>query len=322
MLMISRSRRHLIARALPLCLALILASAPAAGAAWSEPVNLSESPGTHPEVNTPYVEGCPMQSPNGLRLYFASNRPGGLGGLDIWMSRRATQQDPWGEPVNLGESVNSAADDFCPSPSGRGRFFFVSTRDGGCGGADIYLTKRRDGERGPARNLGCALNSAAGEASPSLVEVGRRPMLFFSSNRPDGFSPDPDGAVPDADIYVSRRGADGWRMPRLAEGLNSDAEDARPNVRRDGLVVVFDSTRPGTLGGPDIFVARRSELGAAWSTPRHLPAPINSAANETRASLSRDGETMYFGSNRPGGELDPVSSLPSNDIYRTHRVAG
>ncbi len=308
--------------AVPLCVALLLASATAANAAWSEPKNLSDIPGTHPDVNTGYVEGCPMQSPGGLRLYMASNRPGGAGGLDIWMASRAAKGDPWGEPVNLGSPVNSAADDFCPSPARHGRLFFVSTRDGGCGAGDIYRTRRQEGAFGPARNLGCDLNSPAGEASPSLVEAGRRPMLFFSSNRPGGFAADPVGAVPDSDIYVSTRQASGWTTPSLAQGLNTDAEDARPNVRHDGLFVVFDSTRPGTLGGPDIFVATRERLRAGWSTPRHLPAPINSAASESRASLSWDGKTMYFGSNRPGGEPDPVTSLPSNDIYRTYRIAG
>jgi hypothetical protein len=307
---------------IPIWVGLLLASATAASAAWSDPVNLSAVAGTHPDVNTPYVEGCPMQSPNGLRLYMASNRPGGLGGLDIWVTSRATRHDPWGEPVNLGSPVNSSADDFCPSPAGRGRFFFVSARDGGCGGADIYLARRREDGFGPARNLGCDLNSAAGEASPSLVEAGRRPMLFFSSNRPGGFAAEPVGGVPDSDIYVSTFRADAWRSPSLAEGLSTAAEDARPNVRHDGLFVVFDSTRPGTLGGPDIYVSRRRELSAAWSTPRHLPAPVNSAANETRASLSSSGRTMYFGSNRPGGELDPGTSLPSNDLYRTRRFVG
>ncbi len=318
----SRTRRR-IALSVPIWMALLLASAAAANAAWSEPVNLSDIPGTHPDVNTPYVEGCPMQSPSGLRLYMASNRPGGLGGLDIWMASRATQGDPWGEPVNLGAPVNSSADDFCPSPVRKGRLFFVSTRDGGCGGGDIYRTRRRDGVfAGPVRNLGCEVNSSAGEASPSLVEAGRRPMLFFSSNRPGGFATDPVGGVPDSDIYVSTLRSGGWTAPALAEGLNTAAEDARPNVRRDGRFVVFDSTRPGTLGGPDIFAATRAGLHTAWSTPMHLPAPINTAASESRASLSSDGKTMYFGSNRPGGELDPVTSLPSNDLYRTRLIAG
>lgn len=322
MRMTSRTRCRTVLT-MPIWMALLLASATAASAAWSEPVNLSDVPGTHPDVNTPYVEGCPMQSPSGLRFYMASNRPGGLGGLDVWMSSRETRDDPWGEPVNLGSPVNSSADDFCPSPARRGRLLFVSTRDGGCGAGDIYQTRRRDGVfAGPVRNLGCDLNSAAGEASPSLVEAGRRPMLFFSSNRAGGFAADAVGAVPDSDLYVSTLRAGGWTTPSLAEGLNTAAEDARPNVRRDGLFVVFDSTRPGTLGGPDIYVATRTGRHAAWSAPTHLPAPINSAASESRASLSSDGTTMYFGSNRPGGELDPVTSLPSNDIYLTHRIPG
>ena len=68
------------------------------------------------ELNTPALDGCPIQSPDGLSLYMASNRPGGRGGLDIWVARRPNRNAPWDAPQNLGEPVNSAADDFCPTP--------------------------------------------------------------------------------------------------------------------------------------------------------------------------------------------------------------
>jgi len=95
-------------------------------------------------------------------------------------------------------------------------------------------------------------------------------------------------------------------------GLNTAAEDSRPNVRHDGREIVFDSTRPGTLGGPDIWTAMRTHATDAWSAPVHLDAPINSSATESRASLSWDGVTMVFGSTRPGGE-------GSSDIYVSTR---
>ena len=71
------------------------------------------------ELNTPSLDGCPIQSPDGLSLYMASNRPGGKGGLDDWMASRASVSAPWGAPQNLGEPVNSAAEDFCPTPVGK-----------------------------------------------------------------------------------------------------------------------------------------------------------------------------------------------------------
>jgi WD40-like Beta Propeller Repeat len=317
----SRTLSRIAVAAIAVVALVLTAAVASAGstASWGDPTNLSDIPGTHPDVNSPYTDGCPMQSPSGLRLYMASNRPGGMGGLDIWMASRERRTDAWGEPVNLGDPVNSAADDFCPSPTRWGRLFFVSTRDGGCGGADIYLTRRHGGVFGPAANLGCDLNSGAGEASPSFVDAGRRPVLYFSSNRAGGFAPEAPGAVPDSDIYVSTLRHHHWRAARQVAGLNTTSEDARPNVRHDGLEVVFDSTRPGTLGGPDIYTARRARLSFAWSVPENLGAPINSPSSESRASLSWDAKTLYFGSNRPGGEPDPVTGLPSNDIYRSLR---
>lgn len=72
------------------------------------------------DVNTAAAEGCPIESPDGLSLYIASNRAGSVGGPgdlnDIWVATRPSIDAPWGTPVNLGAPVNSAAADFCPTP--------------------------------------------------------------------------------------------------------------------------------------------------------------------------------------------------------------
>ena len=72
-----------------------------------------------------------------------------------------------------------------------------------------------------------------------------------------------------------------------------------------------------TFGGPDIWTASR-ESTDDWSAPVHLCAPVSSEASDTRASLSRNGATMVFGSTRPGSELGS-NGLPSNDVYVTMR---
>jgi len=274
---------------------------------WSAPVNAETIPGTSSELNTPFNDGCPIQSPDGLSLFIASNRPGGLGGQDIWVARRASKDDPWGPPENLGTPVNSDADDFCPTPVRGHGLYFVSARAGGCGSADIYFTKFKNGAWKEPRNLGCDINSPGGEASPSYFEdASGLPFLYFSSNRAGGAFP--DAGPPDSDIYFSLN----FGPAQLAPGLNTDSDDSRPNVRKDGREIVFDSTRPGTLGGPDIWTAKRESIFDAWMTPDHLDAPINSPASETRATLSWDGLTMVFGSTRAGSE-------GSNDVYVTTR---
>jgi WD40-like Beta Propeller Repeat len=284
----------------------------APGGPWEPAVNAESVPGTSQELNTAWLDGCPFSSPDGRSLYLASNRPGGLGGIDIWVARRAHRDGPWGTPRNLGAPVNSAADDFCPSPTSGRHLFFVSTRAGGCGEADLYLTRpTRHGWTQP-RNLGCTVNSAAAEAGPVYLEQGRTRLLYFSSTRPGGFAPEA-GSPPDADLYMSALGKDGrFSRPRLVLGVNTTANDARPHLRADGLEIVFDSDRPGTLGGPDIWSSTRHRLHAPWSAPVNLGAAVNSAAAETRASFSDRGRTLYFGSARPGGE-------GSTDVYVTTR---
>ena len=62
-----------------------------------------------PLVNSSYREFNPSISADGLSLYFISNRSGGVGGLDIWVTTRETTDGPWGAPVNLGPTVNTPA---------------------------------------------------------------------------------------------------------------------------------------------------------------------------------------------------------------------
>ena len=97
-------------------LALAAAAQAANFSAWGGAQKIDEISGNSSELNTPFMDGCPIQSPDGLSLYMASTRPGGLGLLDIWVAHRASTDDPWGAPENLGEPVNSAADEFCPTP--------------------------------------------------------------------------------------------------------------------------------------------------------------------------------------------------------------
>jgi WD40-like Beta Propeller Repeat. len=78
----------------------------------------------------------------------------------------------------------------------------------------------------------------------------------------------------------------------------------RPNVRKDGLEIVFDSNRTGGYGGQDIWTASRASVADPWSTPINV-AVLNTAAGELRASFSWDGSTLYFGRNpSPNGSMD------------------
>jgi hypothetical protein len=273
---------------------------------WAPATRVEAQPGTAESFNGPALDGCPYISRDERTFFMASNRPGGLGGIDIWVARRESPDDPWGAPENLGAPVNSPANDFCPTIDRNDHtLFFVSNRAGGCGGADIYVTRQRPGGWDNPHNVGCNVNSAADEASPSpLPEPGKGKVLYFSSVRPGGFAPDAVGAtIGDSDLYVSRRHDGIYGTAQLVPGVNTASEDGQPNVRRDGREIFFFSNRPGTLGMADIYAATRASAFGPWSAPFNLGPNVNSAAGaETRPSLSWDGTTLYFGSTRPGGD--------------------
>ena len=283
---------------------------------WGTAQKLDTIGANNVELNTPSLDGCPIQSPDGLSLYIASNRPGGKGGLDIWTATRSSASAPWGAPQNLGEPVNSAADDFCPTPVGKRGLFFVSREasPGACGQGDIYFTYRRaTGDWAEPDRLLCAPagpNSPLDEQGPSWVSVSDtlrgKKLLFFSRS----------SAVPSVagDIFVSERqnGARFGPATAVAELSDTAANDIQPNVRADGLEVVFSSNRSGTLGGQDVWSATRSSVDGSWSAPVNLGQAVNTAAAETRPSLSRDGTQLLFG-RAPGPE-------GSSDVYFTTRV--
>lgn len=272
-------------------------------------------PGAHSNFNTQAAEGCPLTSRDGKKFFIASNRDGGRGLLDIWVSSRDRTDDPWGEPVNVGEPINSEYDDFCPMLARDGHtFYFVSSRPGGCGGTDIYVTRfRGDGSIDEPRNLGCDINSSANEAGPVPVnEPGRGRVLYFSSVRPGGFAPEAPGApTGDSDLYSSEWHGGGFGSPSLVAGVNSASNDGQPYIRDDALELYFYSDRPGAQSN-DIYVATRGSAHARWSTPVNLGPNVNSPASETRPSLSTDGTVLYFGSTIATGE-------GANDVYVSTR---
>jgi Tol biopolymer transport system component len=282
---------------------------------WSAPVNAESIPGTSSELNTTANEGYPVLSPDGLSLYLVSDRSvGGFGSLDIWVAHRASTNDAWGAPENLGLPVNSNANDWGPAPVPGHGLFFVSTRADSCGLDDIYFTRFKNGAREEPQNVGCQINSTTFDFGPSYFEdESGNATLYFSSNRAGGF----EAGGADQDIYFSVNSG----PAQLAPGLNTAFNDVRPYVRKDGREIVFDSNRDGYTGGVrnmDIWTASRETAADDWSTPTNLGSVINTAANEARPTLSRDGLTMFFGSNRLGSELAP-SGLPSSDIYVTTR---
>jgi Tol biopolymer transport system component len=308
-----RANTHLTNRSRYLILiVLILTLANAASAQkfsdWSTPTNLG------PIINSTFNDQQAAISKDGLSLYFTSNRPGGLGGFDLYVSQRASVDEVWGSPVNLGMSVNSASNEGNPAFSRDEHFmFFQSDRTGGFGGIDIWVCHREHTHDAfdwqPAVNLGSGVNSAAGENAPSYFENdgdGGAPQLFFASDRA--------GTLGGLDIYRSEGALDGSFGPPSNVGeLNSSGGDSRPSVAHDGLEIFLQSNRLGTLGGADLWTATRQATTDPWSSPVNLGATVNTASGDQNPYLSSDRLTLLFTSDRPGG-------LGGSDLYVTTRT--
>ncbi|MBN2592850.1 MAG: PD40 domain-containing protein, partial [Sedimentisphaerales bacterium] len=110
---------------------LFVAASARADFIFGEPQNLG------PTVNTSAGAEDPEISADGLKLYFNSNRAGGYGKGDLWVTSRSTVEDNWEIPENLGPTVNSSSDDFAPDVSPDGLILhFASDRPGGFGNYD------------------------------------------------------------------------------------------------------------------------------------------------------------------------------------------
>ncbi len=144
------------------------------GAGWSEPAWIG------PLVSSRAADYYPTLTRDGT-LYFSSNRPGGLGENDIYRARRV--DGAWTAPENLGRGVSSEYREFDPliAPD-ESCLIFASTRPGGLGQADLYISFRdAGGGWSEPRNMGPAVNSAMSDYTPMLSPDGK--YLFFTSNR-------------------------------------------------------------------------------------------------------------------------------------------
>ena len=271
---------------------------------WSAPVNLGSV------VNSSATDAAPAISKDGESLYFNSNRPGGSGGNDIWVSHWDRATEAWGVPVNLGEDVNTGGIEASPALSRDGHWlFFHSNRSGNM---DIWVSYRRhthdDFGWETAVNAGSGVNSTFEESMGGFLENDDTgvPQIFFASNRPFGV-----GAF---DLYTSSLLADGSFGPAtLIPELSSTAAEPGLMVSHTGLEAFFYSGRPGGSGGQDLWTATRETVFDAWSAPVNLGPTVNSATVDQRPYLASDRQTLFFASDRPGG----VGGL---DLYVTVRA--
>jgi len=261
-----------------------------------------------PTINSEYAERFSMISADGLVLYFASDRPDGQGELndqgrkawDMYVAWRASVDEPFAEPVNLGPTVNSPYGDHSAAFSEDGHWmYFASERPGGCGGYDLYISYREDTNNHlgwePAEHLGCTVNTRFDEACPFFItdEHTGKPLVYLARETvlTQG---------PNFDIYVSEVGSDMRELgsASLVSELSSPSHDGHLEPRH-GFIW---SARDGGYGGSDVWLTESPQRNQ-WSQPKNMGPAINTEYAETLPSGTTDGK-LFFPSNRPGGYGD------------------
>jgi hypothetical protein len=227
---------------------------------------------------------------DGLEVYIESDRSDGYGGWDLWVLRRDALDADWGPPENLGPVVNSSGGELRATISADGlTLFFGSTRPGGQGNADLYMTTRatREASWGPPVNLGPNINSSAVDAHPWISADGLE--LYFQSNRPGGYG--------DRDLWVTTRPTvdKDWGQPtNLGSTLNTSAREAWPCTTPDGLALFFFSDRPSSHQGADLYMAKRATRKDPWGVPVDLCPEHNGPPVPQVPCISPDGHSLYF----------------------------
>lgn len=146
---------------------------------WSQPMNLGKA------INTKYWESQPSISADGRKLYFTSNRPGGFGGTDLYVS--IFTDSGWSAPQNLGPTVNTSADEQFPfiHPDGVS-LYFSSVGHLGMGGADLFISHRRPNDTwAEPKNLGYPINTIKDDWNLIVSRDGE--TAYYSSDKKEGY---------------------------------------------------------------------------------------------------------------------------------------
>lgn len=264
-------------------------------------------------INTPYNEGAGTISGDGKTLVFAScDRPNSVGNCDLYISRRTG--NTWSKPQNLGRNVNSAEWDSQPTLSADGRtLYFTSTRRGGKGQEDIYVTTLgADGNWTLARNLGAPVNTAGKDMAPFIHASGT--TLYYVTDGLVGM-----GGL---DVYrCEQQGPNKWSTPQnLGYPLNTFENEASLFISSDnrrGFCSRSRAAEPGVKQERD----RPVEL-FGFEVPKEVKARETSTYTQGRVfdaftkkpiqadvqlyDLNTDELVQYVGSDAENGEYTVV----------------
>lgn len=230
------------------------------GEVWRKPVNLGTG------VNSSGWEAQPSLSADGNELYFVSDRKGGIGGYDIWYSKKDST-GAWSRAINLGKSVNTKFDETAPFIHVNNRnLFFASNGLPGFGGVDIYVTEKTEGQWQGPKNMGAPLNDFEDQYSFVVTsdggyafysrEEGRTKSKIYQTNIPKEFQVSSRGNVVKGIVTDSKT--------KLALQANVELFDLKTNQK----ISVFNSD--SVNGQYLIIVPGKSEYALHVAEPGYL----------------------------------------------------
>ncbi|MBA6157095.1 PD40 domain-containing protein [Tenacibaculum sp. S7007] len=200
---------------------------------WTAPKEVSFS-GQHKDLE-------PFLSPDGLKLFFASNRKNNTSSeikkdIDIWYVTRKSKNDKWSNPKNIGQIINTSADEFYPSVNNTGDLFFTAQYENSKGKEDIYVSRFINGSYTKPTSLSSAVNSKKYEFN-AFVAPDESFIIFTSYGRKDDLGR--------GDLYISRKDKNNNWLPaeHLDVDINSKKLDYCPFVDINNNVLYFTTNK-------------------------------------------------------------------------------
>lgn len=213
-------------------------------------------------------------------------------------------------PVNLGRSVNTEADEYVNA---------LSADDAG-----IFFTRRMKAEADRSREFiedfyfanfsGDSLEKAVllgyppgktGDAGAICLSPDGRQLFFTSCFRQDSYG--------SCDLYYSEKKGDNWTVAKnMGAAVNSGSWDAQPSISPDGNTLYFVSSRRGGIGGSDIWKTEKAPDGN-WSKPVNIGVPVNTSSEEMAPFMHYDNQTLYFSSSGHPG-------MGGTDLFKSTRI--
>lgn len=270
---------------------------------WAAAQNLGEP------LNTKMSEGAARFTQDGKQVFFVMcEAAGGHGSCDVYVAE--ISGDTWGKPVNLGKNVNSPYWESCPSPSYDGKtLYFVSNRDGGLGGYDLWESKWENGAWSPARNLGAPVNTPGDELYPFLHADDQ--TFYFSSDYHTGF-----GGL---DFFRCVRRLDGtFSAPEnLGYPINGPDDEHGLFVDAAGTKAYFFARRKDSKGKEDVYEFDLDPAARPRRTP-YVKGTVKDAAGGKAVVATVAVQDLATGDTvrnvrSHGGEF--VLSLPTGKKY-------